>query len=263
MHGGPGLVPEAEGLGSSRLDPDSLERLVPDELEAGDVTGQEALRISVERYEFAARYARPGRLLDLACGVGYGTRLLTDRAPQVEDALGVDLSEATIAYAGRRYANVRTRYRACDAMGFEDPDGFDTVVSIETIEHLAHPRRFVEHLVSLLRPGGVLIASVPSTPSVDANPHHLQDFTERSFRGLFAGRGLREVDHFVQDQPYSLPAVLGRSERRLQELRPNLPAYYARHPRALLCRLAATLRHGFKNRYLTLALRSDPASPQS
>ena len=32
---------------------------------------------------FAARHARPGRLLDLACGVGYGTRFLTDRAEQL------------------------------------------------------------------------------------------------------------------------------------------------------------------------------------
>ena len=41
-----------------QLDAASLERLVPDELQPGDVTGEEALRISLERYGFAARYAR-------------------------------------------------------------------------------------------------------------------------------------------------------------------------------------------------------------
>jgi len=165
-----------------QLDATSLERLVPDELRSGDVTGEEALRISLERYGFAAQHARPGRLLDLACGVGYGTRFLTDHAAQLTAALGVDLSEHAVAYATERYANDRTGFLACDAMQFEDAASFDTIVSIETIEHLPDPEGFVERLVGLLRPGGHLVGSVPITPSVDANPHHLHDFTDRSFR---------------------------------------------------------------------------------
>lgn len=242
------------------LDAASLERLVPDELQPGDVTGGEALRIGLERYEFAARQARPGRLLDVACGVGYGTRLLTDRVPEVSAALGVDLSEAAVSYAEQKYANERTRFVARDAMRFEDAEGFDTIVSIETIEHLPDPAGFVDRLVPLLRPGGVFVGSVPTTPSVDANPHHLHDFSERSFRRLFAGRGLEEVDHFVQDQPFGLGSVLARSEPRLQGMRRNLAAWYLAHPDSLVRRVAATLRHGFKNRYLTIAWRAATAA---
>ena len=256
MHGEAGL--EAEDVappGGPRLDAGSLERLIPDQLRSGDVTGAEALRISLERYEFAARHARPGRALDIACGVGYGTRLLADRAAELSSALGVDLAQEAIDYATRRYGGERVSFRCADAMGFEDPEGFDTVVSIETIEHLADPRGFVERIASLVRPGGVLVASVPTTPSVDANPHHLHDFNERSFRRLFEGRGLSELASFAQDQPYSLVATLSRSEVRLQEVRRNLPLYYLRHPQSLLRRLVSTLRHGFKNRYLTIAWR--------
>lgn len=237
------------------LDAGSLERLVPDELQPGDVTGEEALRISLERYGFAARYARSGRLLDLACGVGYGTRFLTDCAEQVTTALGVDLSEAAVAYANDRYANDRTGFLACDAMRFEDAEGFETIVSIETIEHLPDPEGFVELLVSLLRPGGHLVGSVPITPSVDANPHHLHDFSDRSFRRLIGRHGLEVLDELVQEQPFGLRAVLSRSEVRLENRRRNLPAWYLRHPGALLRRAASTLRHGFVNRYLTLAWR--------
>ena len=235
------------------LDADSLERLVPDELAPGDLTGGEALRISIERYEFAARHARPGRLLDLACGVGYGTRILADRAGERVQALGVDLSPEAIAYAKRRYAGPRTAFAAADAMQFSDAQGFDTIVSIETIEHLPDPEAFVAHLVRMLRPGGILVASVPTTPSVDANPHHLHDFSERSFRRLFAPHRLVEREAFVQEQPFSPGAVLARREPRLRELRHGLPAWYARHPGALLRRVSATLRHGFRNRYLTVA----------
>ena len=242
------------------LDAQSLERLVPDELAAGDTTGGEALRISLERYEFATRHARPGRLLDLACGVGYGTRLLADRGAGRIEALGIDRSAEAIAYARRRYADARTRFAVGDAMEFGDPAGFDTIVSIETLEHVPEPAALVARLARMLRPAGVLVASVPTTPSVDANPHHLHDFSERSFRRLFAPHALVERGALAQDQPFGLGAILSRREPRLRELRRGLPAWYAAHPGALARRIAATLRHGFKNRYLTLALqRPGPA----
>jgi len=235
------------------LDADSLERLVPDELAPEDITGGEALRISIERYEFAARHARSGRLLDIACGVGYGTRLLADRGAGRIEALGVDLSREAIDYARARYGGERTRFLAADAMAFDDPSRFDTIVSIETIEHLPRPADFVARLVRLLRPGGLLVASVPTTPSVDANPHHLHDFSARSFRRLLAPHGLAERAALVQEQPWRLGTVLARSEPRLRGVRHGLPAWYATHPASLVRRIASTLRHGFTNRYLTVA----------
>jgi SAM-dependent methyltransferase len=237
------------------IDADSLERLVPDALEGGETTGDEALRIGVERYAFAARYAHAGRLLDLACGAGYGARILADRADPDATILGVDLSEAAIGYARQHYAGDRLDFETGDAMSFRDPEGFDGIVSIETIEHLPDPPGFVARLVALLRPGGVLVASVPVTPSVDANPFHLHDFTERSFRRLFRRHGLVEVGCLRQDQPFRPGAVLTRSELRMRQVRGNLPAYYLRHPDALARRIWSTLRHGFKNKYLTVAWR--------
>ncbi len=53
------------------VDASSLERLVPDNRVEGVATGDETLRLHLERYRFSARHARPGRLLDIACGVGY------------------------------------------------------------------------------------------------------------------------------------------------------------------------------------------------
>jgi 2-polyprenyl-3-methyl-5-hydroxy-6-metoxy-1,4-benzoquinol methylase len=235
------------------LSSNSLERLVPDHLSADDVTGRETLELHLERYRFAARHARPGRLLDIACGVGYGTRLLRDESQQVDFALGVDLCQEAVAYARERYGRDGVEYRVGDAMQFEDPEGFDTIVSLETLEHLPHPAGLIDNLVSLLRPEGVLVASVPTTPSVDVNPHHLHDFTEKSFRHLFAEKAVTECAHLRQVQPFGITAMLRRSEVRLAELRPNLPRYYARHPGAALRRLTSTVRFGFANCYITIA----------
>jgi SAM-dependent methyltransferase len=232
---------------------DSLERLIPDRLGAFDATGLATLDLHLARYEFAARHLRPGRALDLACGVGYGTRLLADRAGV--DAVGVDLSPEAIEYARSRYGGAGVEFRVADAMSFEDAEGFDSIVSLETVEHLPDPAGFLAHAVSLLRPGGSFVASVPTTPSTDVNPHHRHDFSERSFRRAVAIHGLAELDCLCQVQAVPLRAVLGRSEARMSDVRRNLPAYYARHPGALLRRIATTLRHGFANHYITIAWR--------
>ncbi len=63
----------------------------------------------------------------------------------------------------------------------------------DTIEHLAAPNAFFARLPGLLAPDGVLVASVPTTPSVDLNPHHLHDFTESEFRKMGARNGLVEI----------------------------------------------------------------------
>src|SRR5580700_1978735 len=97
----------------------SLERLIPDELDEAGATGRATLALHIERYELAARHAR-GRVLDLACGVGYGTRLVADRAAAVTEAVGVDLANDAVAYASRRYARAGVRYEQCDALSFHD-----------------------------------------------------------------------------------------------------------------------------------------------
>ena len=238
------------------LDPDSLERLVPDDLAEEDATGRETLGLHLGRYEFAARFLRKGRVLDIACGVGYGTRVLATQSPGDVSVLGIDVSPSAIEYARRRYGGNGAEFRACDAMRFSEPEGFDAIVSLETIEHLEDPEAFVGRLVGMLRPGGVLVASVPTTPSVDLNPHHLHDFSQASFRRLVQPHHLTELDRLEQIQRVSPAAVLRRSETRMRELRRSLPSYYARHPGALVRRVASTLRHGFCNRYTTVAWRS-------
>jgi SAM-dependent methyltransferase len=158
------------GFAAVSLDPDSLERLVPDRLDPDDPAAADTLRLHLERYAFAARVGRPGRLLDLACGVGYGTRLLADRNPALRPALGVDLSADAVAHARARYGGDGVSFLAADACRWEDPEGFETIVSLETLEHVEAPELLFARLVAMIRPGGRLVASVPITPSVDWNP---------------------------------------------------------------------------------------------
>ncbi len=235
--------------------PSSLERLIPDSIQTEETTGTETLQIHLNRYCFAAEHVS-GRVLDMACGVGYGSFELEEKATQeVAEIIGVDISSESIDYARKRYATETIQYICANAFEFQDKQGFDTIVSLETIEHLPDPQKFITHIVSLLKPNGKIIASVPVTPSVDANPYHLNDFTPASFRALFAPYPLKEVAHFHQIQPFKPFNVVMKTEKRTQDLRKNLWAYYLKNPSSLWKRILTTLRHGFTNHYLTIAMQ--------
>jgi SAM-dependent methyltransferase len=231
-----------------------MERIIPTALAAGEVTGEETLRLHVERYQWAARRTGGGRVLDLACGVGYGAVMLA-AGPGVREVVAVDSDADAIGFAVGHYRHPRVSHRQSDGLAFGEPGAFDAVVSLETIEHVNDPERFFAHLVELVRPGGMLIASVPVTPSVDANPHHRTDFSRRSLGALGRRHGLVERDRLDQRQPWSAVDVLLRRERRAADRRRGLLGWYARHPDALARRLVATLRWGFVNHYRTQAWR--------
>lgn len=125
---------------SADLDLSSLERIIPEKANEQGTTGADTLKLHLERYEFAARNVRPGTVLDIACGVGYGTHILGG-APKVTFALGVDIDDAAIQYAQSHYSNNATTFRCADAMKFEPGELFDSIVSLETIEHVPDPPR--------------------------------------------------------------------------------------------------------------------------
>jgi len=229
----------------------SLERLIPLELNTEETTGSETLKLHLDRYEFAVKHLVAGTVLDIACGVGYGTVLLAG-SPLVTKVVAVDISSEAIGYAREHYRHERISYVCASASDFEPQQGFDNIVSLETIEHVDRPNEFFSRLVALLKPGGRLVTSAPVTPSVDANPHHRSNFSPRTFARLGTSRDLRCVDCLKQVQPYSAVAMVTRREKRAADLRRSVPLFYLRNPSHLFLRLWSTLRDGFVNKYLTI-----------
>jgi len=229
----------------------SLERIDPDKLVAEEATGQETLRLHLARYEYAARFLVKGNCADIACGIGYGSFLLaTQYGDLINQIVAVDIDKASIELARTRYQHPQIDFLNGDALDFQSPFPLQMVISLETIEHLPHPHQFIRNLAAQLEPGGRFVASVPITPSMDANPYHLHDFTRTSFIKMFTDAGFHLVDSLVQVQPYQLFSVLGKKEERSKDLRRNLIGYYVAHPSKLLLRLKSLLRDGFTNKYL-------------
>jgi SAM-dependent methyltransferase len=114
------------------------------------------------RYAFARRFAAGRRVLDAACGEGYGTALLGAAAAS---AVGVDIDAATVAHAKRLYGNDRVRFVEGSVATMPLPDAsFDLVVSFETIEHLpaADQPRMLAEFARVLAPDGLLVVSSPN-----------------------------------------------------------------------------------------------------
>ena len=234
----------------------SIERIYPPDLDPASPGDQNALRIHLERYEFAARHLCGEQVLDMACGCGYGSALLAERHPD-KQVTGVDIDPAAIAYARQHYQLPNLRYVCADAESFAATQRFDSIVSLETIEHLPNPRQLVANYARLLAAGGRVIASVPITPTLDGNPHHLHDFSRRSFLALFRHHRLRPAtQELEQIQWWQFRGLFSRrpdhaKRHRSEGVGNAVLNYYRRHPTYLLARLASMLRYGFSNRYLT------------
>jgi 2-polyprenyl-3-methyl-5-hydroxy-6-metoxy-1,4-benzoquinol methylase len=148
----------------------------------------------VYRYEFAAGWLEPGeRVLDVACGVGYGAKLMSDLLPV--KYVGVDkvVPAQEFAGLGKFHAEVNLDEWV---PGF----GWDVSVCFETLEHLVNPQHLAAQLVKAKR---LVIVSVPTRPTKHFNPYHLHDFTVDDVLSLFAGC---EVLH-LEDQPEELSHI--------------------------------------------------------
>lgn len=134
---------------------------------------------SLARYHLACSFVRPRDVvLDLACGLGYGSAMLAANSP-ASRVIGVDGAGRAIEYARLAYAPpggiVEFREGEASALDFLADDSIDLAVGFETLEHLADPERFFAELERVLKPAGRVIASVPNDGAgesgSDPNPH--------------------------------------------------------------------------------------------
>ncbi len=141
------------------------------------------------RYAVVAPLAAGKRVLDAACGEGYGSHLLAQSAATVT---GVDVSPEAVAHAARRYARANLAFTAGSVTRLPLADAsVDLVVSFETIEHLAGQREMLAEFRRVLDPRGSLIISSPNRPVYNegggaANDYHVRELDRAELAALLA-----------------------------------------------------------------------------
>ncbi|OBR64338.1 hypothetical protein A7K91_12545 [Paenibacillus oryzae] len=137
------------------------------------------------RYHLASSFAKDKRILDIACGEGYGTHFLSQFASEI---IGVDVDSQTIKTAQGKYLNPNLEYKVDDINKLSFDEGyFDIVVCFETIEHVPDPFTALNNLKRVLKKDGVLIISTPnkavySDEKQFNNPHHIYEFYFTDFQ---------------------------------------------------------------------------------
>jgi SAM-dependent methyltransferase len=154
---------------------------------------------------------RAGSPRPTACDIGCGAGGLLFKLSSRFDVLGIDMSPLARDYCKRRGFDVLDGSLPAD-LPVRQPESFDVIVLSEVIEHVPQDRASVAAVAQLLKPGGLLVCTVPAhmwlwTSHDDFNLHQRR-YTRSSFGALFTGLGLtpRVLSYY---QTASFPLVVG------------------------------------------------------
>lgn len=143
------------------------------------------------KWEFheALRHIEPGsKTLEIGVGFGAFLKMAVARGAAVT---GVELNPSAADRVRRQGFRVLEK----DLRDLAKEEKYDVVCSFQVLEHISDPRRFLEGILSVLRPGGRLILSVPNAAVMrvidpqhqdllDQPPHHVSHWDEGVFRSL-------------------------------------------------------------------------------
>jgi SAM-dependent methyltransferase len=145
-------------------------------------------------YRFFGEFVPGQRVLDAACGTGYGTYEMA--AAGASSAVGIDRDAGAVRYAKRAYGGGRVDFRCADLSVVRfPPNSFDVVASSNTLEHLDDPGEFVARARSWLNDAGLLLVAVPpiySAADLDMhaeNPFHASNLSATEWWSLFVSSG--------------------------------------------------------------------------
>ena len=170
----------------------------------------------IAEYKFAASFfAGPNKILDGACGCGYGSNILSATGASV---ISVDLNKRAIDYAITKYKDknidsgeVDFRQADLTTLSIRD-DSLDGVVSLETLEHIdiGSCETYLKNVGRWTKPGGILIASSPMLRYRNGKPYIATLSTLTSSQKNNCSRCLRtcyrfQLTFFIKKKKYLFP----------------------------------------------------------
>jgi SAM-dependent methyltransferase len=173
-----------------------LQRDQPDGVPPLSLTGERTLpdvpeenywyRRHLVVYEWIAARTHGRRIVDLACGEGYGSGVLGRSAASV---VGVDANPEAFEHARLKYTSETVRFER-DLVETWTGD-VDCVVFLQTIEHVQDPDAVLEHVKALIGPEGVAYVSTPNVLTLapkgeerSGNPWHVREYRPPEYRAL-------------------------------------------------------------------------------
>ena len=171
---------------------------------------QEQAQGHLDRYRFASQFLKERvKVLDAACGSGYGTEILSERAFEVS---GVDLSEHGLNYANAHHKKFNNKFLLADLQNpFPFESGyFDMVVSFETLEHVVGQEDVIKEFYRVIRPGGLMVISTPDrdtfiNKNIPENIFHVRELNKKEFLELL-GKYFQVREIYGQGKLIAMPS---------------------------------------------------------
>ena len=171
-------------------------------------------------YQWIAARVGGLRVIDMACGEGYGSDVLAGSAASV---VGVDANPEAHEHARARYRRANLRFERDLIETFSEPA--DAVVFLQTVEHLQDPGAALEHFRALVAgagggSGGTVYLSTPNVLTLapkgaerSDNPWHVHEYRAHEFERLcrehFASVALFGLFHARRLRAHELALRLG------------------------------------------------------
>ena len=175
-----------------------------------------------QRYLSVREIVKEKRVLDAACGEGYGSNILSETAREV---IGIDLDEGAVSRADKLYGakdNLRFQQGNIEKLNLRD-NSIDAVVSFETIEHVDEEtqNKFLNEISRVLKADGMLIMSTPNKAVYSdlhdyKNEFHMKEFYHDEFLTF-----LHQKFSYVQlyNQTFCVLSVIDRCDRSDEVIR--------------------------------------------
>lgn len=139
------------------------------------------------RYLSLRKACKGKRVLDVACGEGYGSFLMKNWG--ASDVVGIDLSGHAIENACKRFSTPGVTFLVGDACRLDrvipESEKFDLIVSFETLEHVPDVPALLRGLRARVAPDGTIAISCPNDPEIAAdhpNEFHLKTYSFEDFK---------------------------------------------------------------------------------
>jgi len=155
------------------------------------------------RYLFARNHEK-GFILDVAAGSCYGSSILAE--DELNYVVSADLNITALLY-GKAVFRPKKNMEAicCDAgyLPFRNAS-FDTIVSIETLEHLQDPSLFLREIKRVMKSFGLIILSTPNKNVTSPvlftplNPYHCKEYELRGITCMLESQGMKTIAVFYQ-----------------------------------------------------------------
>ena len=146
----------------------------------------------LHRYRFAKEFVKGKKVLDLGCGEGYGSFMLSEDAGLL---VGVDIDPACVRHASSKYSGKNLRFieGSITSVPLDGRGLYDVIVCFEALEHIKAHDELMDEVKRLLKPDGVFIVSTPDKRAYSdrpdyRNPFHVRELYQDEFLDQFSKR---------------------------------------------------------------------------